>query len=266
MQAETNVDCKESESLMSAYLDDELDSAAAIRFATHLAACAACNDAYRQLTALRAALRTHGTRYAAPEHLRYRILSALPLPQPAPRARKLPTLPWAWINFGVATACSFAFALTFALYVMVPSEEERGEQEVVSSHARSLMSDHLFDVISTDQHTVKPWFAGKLDFSPTVYDFAQQGFPLVGGRLDYLNQRPVAALVYHHRLHVINLFVWPDAARVNLAQKNASKQGYQLIHWAQAGMQYLLVSDMNTQELGEFKNLLSARIDQDGRR
>jgi anti-sigma factor RsiW len=127
------------------------------------------------------------------------------------------------------------------------------------------MADHLADVASSDQHTVKPWFSGKLDFSPTVVDFAQQGFPLIGGRLDYLNQRPVAALAYRHRQHVVNLFVWPDKTRRDAPQQIVSRQGYQLIHWTEAGMCYWVISDMNIQDLSEFKRLLVTQIENDGR-
>jgi anti-sigma factor (TIGR02949 family) len=263
MRPEDKLDCKESQALMAAYIDDELDSSDAIRYATHLAGCAACAEAYRQMRDLHTAIKTHGIHYAAPSHLRHRILTALP--RTAPRREKRAKLPWAWINLGVATACTFAFALTFSLYMAVPSEEERAEQEVVASHARSLMADHLADVASSDQHTVKPWFSGKLDFSPTVVDFAQQGFPLIGGRLDYLNQRPVAALAYRHRQHVVNLFVWPDKTRRDAPQQIVSRQGYQLIHWTEAGMCYWVISDMNIQDLSEFKRLLVTQIENDGR-
>lgn len=255
------MDCQEFRGLMSAYVDRELDAATSIRCAAHIESCAACAGVVRQMAGLRAAVNMHGARYAAPEYLLHRIKAGLP--RPAPRRRKWATLPWTWINFGVATACSFAFALTLTLYMSVPSEEERAEQEVVSSHARSLMANHLSDVISTDQHTVKPWFSGKLDFAPTVYDFAQQGFPLIGGRLDYLNQRPVAALAYRHRQHVLNLFVWPDATHRDGLRKTSTRQGFHLIHWTRAGMGYWLISDMNAQDLNEFQGLLSEQIELD---
>ncbi len=258
------MECKESQSLMAAYVDDELDSSSAIRYAAHLAECPTCTDAYRLLLELHNAIKTNGIRYMAPGHLRHRIQTALP--RTAPRRKKLRQLPWAWINLGIATACAFAFALTFSLYVAVPSEQERAVQEVIASHARSLMVNHLADVASTDQHTVKPWFSDKLDFSPTVYDFTQEGFTLIGGRLDYLNQRPVAALAYRHRKHVLNLFVWPDKIHSNVPPQTTFRQGYQLIHWTQAGMRYWLISDMNAQDLGEFKRLLVAQIEKDNQK
>jgi len=126
----------------------------------------------------------------------------------------------------------------------------------VSGHVRSLMANHLTDVASTDQHTVKPWFAGKLDFSPPVTDFAAAGYSLVGGRLDYLQGRSVAALVYQHRKHVINVFVWPDAHEANMI--TATRQGFHLILEKHGGMAYCLVSDLNSGELATFARMLIA--------
>ncbi|MGZ3240844.1 MAG: anti-sigma factor family protein, partial [Burkholderiaceae bacterium] len=190
------MDCNESQNLMSAYFDGELDPSTATRYAAHLATCATCNHTYEELMRLRTTLKFNAPTYKAPSHLRHRIQADLHANKPQRRSFK--KLPWAWINFGVATACSFAFALTLSLYLAVPSEAERINQEIVASHYRSLLANHLADVASSDQHTVKPWFSGKLDYSPPVIDLAQQGFPLVGGRLDYLNQRSVAALAYRH--------------------------------------------------------------------
>ena len=128
-------------------------------------------------------------------------------------------------------------------------------QDVISSHLRSLLATHLFDVPSTDQHTVKPWFDGKLKFSPPVQDFAEHGFRLTGGRLDYLNGREVAALVYQRRLHIINLFIWPSESSRNTVATSFSKDGYNVLHWAHEGFEFWAVSDVNAEDMRAFADL-----------
>ena len=129
-------------------------------------------------------------------------------------------------------------------------------REVLTSHLRSLMPGHLMDVISTDQHTVKPWFDGRIDFSPPVNDFAADGFRLVGGRLDYLDGRPVAALVYQRRKHIVNVFVWPASDGSQSAVESTAHDGYNLLHWRRGGMNYWMASDLNAQEMRDFAHLL----------
>jgi len=129
-------------------------------------------------------------------------------------------------------------------------------REVLTSHLRSLMPGHLMDVVSTDQHTVKPWFNGRVDFSPPVSDFAADGFSLVGGRLDYLDGRAVAALVYGRRKHIVNVFVWPASDGSESAVLSTAHDGYNLMHWRRGGMTYWIVSDLNAQEMGDFARLL----------
>ncbi|WP_295991086.1 anti-sigma factor [Rugamonas sp.] len=257
------MDCNQAQDLMSAYVDGELDAATALQMERHLAGCAACEAALAQQLELRATIAQQATRHKAPPHLKHRIRAALAQQQPRRRAPR--TWPWAWINLGIAGASTAAFAVTLALYLGQPSGGERLEQDLVASHFRSLMPDHLADVASTDQHTVKPWFAGKLDFSPPVVDLAQQDFPLVGGRLDYLNQRAVAALVYRHRKHIINLYLWPQRSAHEApasAPQSSSHQGFQLLRWSDKGMDYSAVSDLNGQELAQFAHLLQAKIDE----
>jgi anti-sigma factor RsiW len=162
-----------------------------------------------------------------------------------------------WLR-GAGTFAAGALAgLLWAAFVMAPdtSAPLPLEQEVVASHVRSLMADHLMDVASTDQHTVKPWFGGKLDYSPPVRDLAAKGYPLAGARLDYLEQRPVAALVYRRQRHIINLYVWPAGAAA-AGVELLSRQGYNLAGWRRDGMQYWAVSDLNARELSEFAQLL----------
>ena len=265
------MECTESHSKMSAFADGELDAATAGRLTQHLAHCPDCAKACEQLLALRAAVGQHGMRHAAPAALQQRLRQALQEEGKAakgakatPRGRKWAQLPWAWINFALAGASTAAFAVTLALYLSVPSDAERLDQEIVASHFRSLMPDHLADVASSDQHTVKPWFSGKLDFSPPVVDLAQTGFPLVGGRLDYIKQRPVAALAYRRHQHVLNLYVWPDKALRDARPRLTVMHGYHLIRWSRSGMEYRLISDLNVPELMDFERQLTAQIDKEG--
>jgi anti-sigma factor RsiW len=160
----------------------------------------------------------------------------------------------AWMSVAAAAVLVAMVAWWLGSLSSRPSSEDLMAQEVLSSHVRSLMANHLTDVSSSDQHTVKPWFTGKLDFSPPVKDLSGDGFPLVGGRLDYLEDRPVAAVVYQRRKHFINVFIWPLAE--DSRQKTATRQGYNLFHWTQSGMTYWVVSDLNWTELQEFVRLL----------
>ncbi len=254
------MNCSDFLATMSAELDGELDAATALRMREHGGACAGCHAAYAQLGALRATLRQHATQYAAPAQLRSRIRAAVRAEQ-TPR-RRLAALPWAWINLAAAGVAGAAWALTLALYLAQPSAGERLDQELVASHFRSLMPDHLADVASSDQHTVKPWFSGRLDFSPPVVDLKQQGYALVGGRLDYIGQRPVAALAYRHRAHVLNLYLWPEPAPRDAAPHASASAGFHLLQWRQGGMHYTAVSDMNAQDLSQFAGMLREQVGQ----
>lgn len=274
------MECTQSQHWMAAWLDGELDPAGALQLESHLAGCAACRATLAQLTELRGTLAQQATRYAAPPHLRHRIESALQQQRqqveeqeqereqqkqgqrrtpPRPRrAAIVSRWPWTWINLGAAAVSTAAFAVTLGLYLAQPSPAEQLEQELVASHFRSLLPDHLTDVASTDQHTVKPWFTGKLDFAPSVTDLAAHGYPLIGGRLDYIGQRPVAALAYRHRKHVLNLYEWPAPPASAQPPRASVRQGYQLLRWTQGGMQYAAISDMAAPELVQFSQLLGA--------
>jgi anti-sigma factor RsiW len=163
----------------------------------------------------------------------------------------------AWFRFTIPVGASaaFAFAVTFAL--IQPRTDEMSES-IVASHIRALQPGHLMDVVSTDRHTVKPWFDGRLDYAPPVKDLALQGFPLTGGRLDYLAGRPVAALDYRRAKHDIDFYVWPSGSAARVSQVIGVHNGYNFIHWSQDNMVFWVVSDLNPGELGDFVRLWRA--------
>jgi anti-sigma factor RsiW len=230
---------------------------------THLKACPACTQDLENLKALRAALQRTSLAYAAPAALRERIQSSLRASSGAEvRESKIK---WPSLNMWQLAGAFALLALIsisgwqWTARLRVPSSDQRITAEVFSSHVRSLEGNHLMDVVSTDQHTVKPWFDGKLDFSPPVEDLASDGFPLVGGRLDYLEGREVAALIYQRRKHFINTFVWPDTTGTHSTQTIESRQGYNIVRWSQGGFQFWAVSDVAAPDLAEFVRLFQAR-------
>lgn len=209
-------------------------------------------------TELSKAIKAQATRHAAPPALRERIVAALNQAESVPAApprRPFQTFWQQWWGMGVAFACGVVASLVLGSFHATPGKEDRLSQEVIAGHVRSLMVAHLADVASSDQHTVKPWFSGKLDFSPPVHDLAKQGFPLLGGRLDYLDQRPVAALVYRRQQHTINLFVWPSSGSSTREVKSLSRQGFSMTEWSDSGMQFWAVSDLSRGELQTFAQL-----------
>jgi anti-sigma factor RsiW len=258
------VSCKLTQSYVPGFLDGELDLVRKIEMEQHLESCADCASELESLRALRVALRRSSLAYAAPAGLRGKIESAVR--SAAPREsrarwsawRAFPVWQWA-TAFAVLAVCSVA-TWRIVPVLSVASADQRIAAEVFTSHIRSLQPDHLADVASTDQHTVKPWFDGKLDFSPPVEDLASDGFPLVGGRLDYLEGRGVAALVYHRRQHVMNVFVWPGNAGTISARTLAPRQGYNIMEWSRGGFRFWAISDVNPQDLAEFARLLETRI------
>ena len=196
------------------------------------------------------------TRYRAPDALRARVRASV---RAQARAQLRPRL-WRWGGMAAAFAATIIVTWNLALLQARGGEEDRIAREVESAHVRSLMVEgHLNDVASTDQHTVKPWFEGKLDFAPRVEDLAPSGFALIGGRLDYVDGRPVAALTYRHRLHVVNLFEWPAASAGDTEPSETSRKGYAIVHWRAGGLQYWAVSDIERKDLLQFARALEPR-------
>jgi anti-sigma factor RsiW len=246
--------CDDMKVLLNGHLDQELDAANAFHVEDHMRTCSACANEYQRLTQLRAMLCQDALRYPAPDRLRARILGAI---EPA-LARPILPAPVRWwqrlsrgYRLGVPAV---AFATGIAMIMVLPRQSLDLEQELVSEHVRSLMANHITDVTTSDQHTVKPWFDGRLDFAPPVIDLAGEGFALTGGRLDYIAGRAVAALVYKRREHIINVFIWPaekdgiGAGRVQSSVNN----GYNTLHWFGSGMTFWAISDLNPAELQEF--------------
>jgi anti-sigma factor RsiW len=250
------VSCQETQDLIHGYMDGELDLVHSIELEQHVKGCPSCSQALKVQQDLKTALQASPLRFAAPRELDRRIRASLREAGATPPAhRRFVWLP-AWRSAGAVAALALVAVISWdrGRATRAPSGDDLVAQEVIDSHVRSLMANHLEDVPSTDQHTVKPWFNGKLDFSPPVEDLAKEGFPLVGGRLDYLENRPVAALVYQRRKHFINLFIWPSMH--DSGQGAVMRQGYNLLHWTQSGMVFWAASDLNNSELQEFVKLI----------
>ncbi len=256
------MNCDDARMLMHGHLDGELDLAADLEVQRHIEECPRCANEYAAMRAMRTRLKDQAFRFEAPAALKERIRRAIPAPPPS-RAGAYPSRRGTWvpraIRFAVPMAIGAMLALIVAPRTIGPGLNQRLASEVIASHVRSLMASHLMDVASTDQHTVKPWFNGKLDFSPPVNDFAKDGFPLVGGRLDYIDGRQVAALVYQHGKHVINVFMWPMAGDTTSAERIEAEHGYNVDQLTVAGMNCWVVSDLNQQELDRFARLIRAK-------
>jgi anti-sigma factor RsiW len=245
--------CRESQELIHGYVDGELDLVRNLEMERHLHECAACAGTHERIQRMRSAVTANAPYFRPPAGLEHRLRTRL-----RANAETKPVAPrflgrWQWAGIAAATL------IAILSVTVMTSRRTGGElaQEVAASHVRSLMAAHLTDVPSSDRHTVKPWFNGKLDFSPPVGDFPDRGFALVGGRLDYLASRPVAALVYQRRKHVINLFVWPASGQSDSAVQQSDHQGYHLLHWTKSGMTYWAASDLNSAELWELVSLVN---------
>jgi anti-sigma factor RsiW len=237
--------------LVQADSDGELAARDAAAVAAHLADCAECRALQRRLRETKHGIATEASYHLAPEDLRRCVTAAIAEQVPMLPPSPLPRRSWKWAWSGGSLGAGALVAASLLLLLATP-RDDKIDGAVIDSHVRALQPGHLLDVPSSNQHTVKPWFDGRLDFAPPVKDLAGEGFPLQGGRLDYVAGRAAAALVYGRAQHVIELFVWPSANGVETAPREAIRNGYNLIHWSNGQMNFWAVSDLNSDELGAF--------------
>jgi anti-sigma factor RsiW len=257
------VNCSECETLLHALLDGELDAGHARDVEAHVAQCSVCAEKLKAFRAMRSAMAGANLKEAAPASLRSRIEAALPSPSPraaAPLRVPRPSRRMFFGGFAAGAALSAAAAASVFLAVVSNDQEQTIAGEVVSAHIRSLQAGHLMDVETSDQHTVKPWFDGKVDVAPPVIDLTAEGFTLLGGRLDYIGGEPVASVVYRRRKHIINLFVAQRLGREHAFVTANTVQGYNVRHWSDQGLDFWAVSDLDGEELGEFVQKVSAAL------
>src|SRR6516164_7148748 len=264
---------------MDAYLDGEIDPITSQKVEQHLRDCPKCEQAYEVETAMAHAISQAAPYHKAPPELRERIQVSLretigaPTSRGATRQDSLPVrlpeavrqgfffdLPWNWLALAAAIILAAIVASSFLPRLRQPGADQFLATQLIASHVRSLMADHLTDVASSDQHTVKPWLDLKLDFAAPVVDLSGDGFPLIGGRLDYLDNHSVAALVYQRRKHFINLFIWPTTPADSKEQKMVEREGYHLVHWADGDFTYWAISDVSVGDLQNFQRLFEKQI------
>jgi mycothiol system anti-sigma-R factor len=269
------VNCQEITDLIDGYLDGELDPITSQKIEQHLRDCRKCEQAYQAQSALVRVIGSAAPYYKAPGELRERIRSSLrdeigviarrngTRGSQVLRTQKrsiLSETPWNWLALAAAIILAAIVVSSLLPQLGAPRADQFLATQLIASHVRSLMANHLTDVASSDQHTVKPWLDAKLDFAAPVVDLSREGFPLIGGRLDYLDNHSVAALVYQRRKHFINLFVWPTTPGVSKTQRGMTRQGYHLLHWVDADFNYWAVSDISDGELQTFRQLFEAQV------
>jgi anti-sigma factor RsiW len=248
--------CNEAEILLHALLDGELDAGNAHQVETHVENCPRCAPQLRAYRELQQAMLVAQLHFTAPTSLRRRIEQALPAAAP-PRASSRRSM---LKGFVMGTALSTAMAASLVVAVFRTDQDQRVLGDIVSAHVRSLQADHLTDVQTSDQHTVKPWFNGKLDIAPPVVDLTAKGFTLLGGRLDYIDGQAVASIVYRRRRHVINLFVTQGAPIESHGAKLQTMLGYNIRRWTAQGLEFFATSDINGEELQEFVEKFDAAL------
>ena len=273
--------CDECQERLAPYIDDELDALDRPAVRAHLAGCPTCRSRYDSERALGDTLREKLPTFQAPDLLRARIGNALkaeagrgspaaavPLESSTPDARAAATSVRRWRLLALAASTLFLVSTTYDVFAVRSAGRDIAlrsaavdgaiEHDLLASHVRSLMPGHLTDVASNDQHNVKPWFNGRLDYSPPVHDLSDAGFPLVGGRVDYFGNRAVAVLVYQRRQHLISVYVWPSPADIDGGAERTpmqTRQGYHMLSWTSGGMTRWAISDLNEAELAELARL-----------
>ena len=241
--------CADQELLLNAYLDDELDAANTARVDAHIAGCSGCREELERLRTAHGLIASEGVRHRAPQELSSRVTNSIRSQRTAAQDNRARGSSW-------APALGGAIAASLAMLLLIPLQQQgRLDDELIAGHVRSLQVQHLTDVQTSNEHLVRPWFNGKIDFAPPVPELAAQGFPLAGGRLDYVNGRTVAAIVYKRRLHSINLFVWAEAGG---GGRRVQKDGYSVNEWSERGLRYAAVSDISAAELDQFRQAFVA--------
>lgn len=248
------MNCQETQCWLDAYCDGELDLPRSLEVERHLRDCPACAQAKETAALTRKQIRA--TAFTAPSNLQTRIRAAVLPETKRDRPARLPMR--SWFAWGLSTAvASLVLAFILAQTVLRPGADGMVLNEIADSHIRSLIGNHLVDVASSDQHTVRPWFEGKVDFAPAVPDLSARGFQIIGGRLDYINGRPAATLVYQCRKHYISLFIWPSGP-VNKAvqsihfESKPAQRGYEVLHWKSGSMSHWAISEISSEELRDF--------------
>jgi anti-sigma factor RsiW len=270
------VDCNEASSLTAIFIDAELDTQREVALVAHVRACPACSVAFSRAGSARDALRAALTRHRPTAAFRQRLWQALPAIEEASSLPRNATRIVAanafarWLGLGgesgrrsvasLIVACLLTAALTYT--VTVSSNRPPEDAAIVTAHVRAIGEGRLAYVSSSDRHTVKPWFAGKLDFAPQVADVSVEGFPLVGGRIETQKERQVAAIVYLRRQHIIQVFVWPDDSnpkRELASSFERTARGFSLVTWGIDGLAYTAISDLNPPELALFRDRFIAK-------
>lgn len=259
--------CSEWNLMLQGFVDGELDAAHSLQIEQHIAVCPHCAEQLKGLQALKQRIGQRGVHWRMPDYVRAQVLeaisreAAIEMQGSASGREKVAGLNFLgfvrrWI-FGPVLA---ALAVSLFLVIVPLSDRSSIGDEVIASHIRSLLVDHLTDVATSDQHTVKPWFNGKIDFAPPVVDLVREGFSLDGGRVDYVGGRVVAALVYRRQSHVINLFVWPSSGGPTASVRTAaSRDGYNIQNWSAGGLMFWAVSDVSADDLERFRHAFYGR-------